>query len=182
MQFRQPSVNSLEPPELFFAVAEAAEKYIVYGAMNTFLTRMECLVNIRPIEVLNHAYKHGYPGLADKAAYCSLKEPLKDIASGLTHPGLVAKWLAYYDCFYQIVLHVDNSLAPTLAAKCPTITQAYADYSRAVNSDITAASKPPEGLCPNSYNCACRSLNWVRLTQKVQAKQAAIPKFSQVAI
>jgi len=39
-QFRQPSVSSLEP-ELFFAVAEAAEKYIVYGAMNIFLTRME---------------------------------------------------------------------------------------------------------------------------------------------
>jgi len=39
-QFRQPSVKSLEP-ELFFAIAEAAEKYIVYGAMNTFLTRME---------------------------------------------------------------------------------------------------------------------------------------------
>jgi len=39
-QFRQPSVKSLEK-EVFFAVAEAAEKYIVYGAMNTFLTRME---------------------------------------------------------------------------------------------------------------------------------------------
>ena len=39
-QFRQPSVKSLKR-KLFFAVAEAAEKYIVYGAMNTFLTCME---------------------------------------------------------------------------------------------------------------------------------------------
>jgi len=38
--FCQPFVNSLEP-KLFFAVAEAAEKYIVSGAMNTFLTRMD---------------------------------------------------------------------------------------------------------------------------------------------
>jgi len=30
-------------PNLSIAVAEAAEKYIVYGAMNTFLTRMQWL-------------------------------------------------------------------------------------------------------------------------------------------
>ena len=51
------------------------------------------LVDIRPIEVLNHAYKHGYPDLADRAAYCSLTQPLKDISRGLTHPGLLAKWV-----------------------------------------------------------------------------------------
>ena len=28
-------------PEIFFAVAEAAEKYIVFGAMNTFITHMQ---------------------------------------------------------------------------------------------------------------------------------------------
>lgn len=42
-QYRQPSVVNLET-EIFFAVAEAAEKYIVYGAMNTFFTRMHLLV------------------------------------------------------------------------------------------------------------------------------------------
>jgi hypothetical protein len=38
--FRQPSVIGMEP-SLFFAVAEAAEKYIVYSAMNVCLTRMQ---------------------------------------------------------------------------------------------------------------------------------------------
>jgi hypothetical protein len=38
--YRQPSVLDMEP-RLFFAVAEAAEKYIVYGAMNICLTRMQ---------------------------------------------------------------------------------------------------------------------------------------------
>ena len=41
-QYRQPSVLDLEA-KIFFAVAEAAEKYIVYGAMNTFLTCMQWL-------------------------------------------------------------------------------------------------------------------------------------------
>ena len=51
------------------------------------------LVNSRPIEVLNHAYKHGYTDLADKAASSSLTHPLKDIIRDLTHPGLLAKWV-----------------------------------------------------------------------------------------
>jgi hypothetical protein len=38
--YRQPSVIGMEP-SLFFAVAEAAEKYIVYSAMNICLTRMQ---------------------------------------------------------------------------------------------------------------------------------------------
>jgi len=51
------------------------------------------LVDSQPIEVLNHAYKHGYPDLADKAAYSSLAQPLENICRGLTHPGLLAKWV-----------------------------------------------------------------------------------------
>ena len=39
-QYRQPSVMTMTPENLF-AVAEAAEKYIVFGAMNTFITRMK---------------------------------------------------------------------------------------------------------------------------------------------
>jgi len=110
-QYRQPSVMDLEP-KLFFAVAEAAEKYIVYGAMNTFLTRMQWLafrfhkwrfcifiiinsqvVQDRPVEVLNHRYKHGYQDLANIAAYNSLAQSLGSVANGLTTPGLLATWV-----------------------------------------------------------------------------------------
>jgi hypothetical protein len=38
--YRQPSVLNMKP-RFFFAFAEAAEKYIVYSAMNTCLTRMK---------------------------------------------------------------------------------------------------------------------------------------------
>jgi len=119
-QYRQPSVMDLEP-ELFFAVAEAAEKYIVYGAMNIFLTRMQWLafrfhkwccifiifnsqvVEDRPVEVLNHCDKHGYQDLANTAAYNSLAQPLGSVIDGLTTPGLLARWVTLL-----LLLHVTN--------------------------------------------------------------------------
>ncbi|CAA7268730.1 unnamed protein product [Cyclocybe aegerita] len=39
--FRQPSVHDMQE-DIFFAVAEAAEKYLVYGAMNICITFMRC--------------------------------------------------------------------------------------------------------------------------------------------
>ncbi|KAJ3508787.1 hypothetical protein NLJ89_g5559 [Agrocybe chaxingu] len=39
--FRQPSVHNMQE-DIFFAVAEAAEKYLVYGAMNICVTFMRC--------------------------------------------------------------------------------------------------------------------------------------------
>jgi hypothetical protein len=112
VQYRQPSVMTMKP-EIFFAVAEAAEKYIVSGAMNTCITRMKwallfyrpsnrCnrtffshteIYNSHPIEVLNHCAKHGYADLAGTAAHESLSFPLDKIVQGLTHPGLLGKWV-----------------------------------------------------------------------------------------
>jgi len=43
-RYRQPNVRSLGP-DIFFAVAEAAEKYIVFGAVNVCMTRMRSVVS-----------------------------------------------------------------------------------------------------------------------------------------
>ena len=40
-QYRQPGMMDVKP-DVLFAVAEAAEKYLVFGAMNICLSRMEC--------------------------------------------------------------------------------------------------------------------------------------------
>jgi hypothetical protein len=40
-QYRQPAMMDVKP-DVLFAVAEAAEKYLVFGAMNICLSRMEC--------------------------------------------------------------------------------------------------------------------------------------------
>lgn len=40
-QYRQPNIAVDVQSEMVFAVAEAAEKYLVFGAMNSCLLRME---------------------------------------------------------------------------------------------------------------------------------------------
>ncbi|KAF9472219.1 hypothetical protein BDN70DRAFT_771055, partial [Pholiota conissans] len=69
--YRQPSMVNMDA-DLFFRVAEAAEKYVVYSALSVCITRMEQCVAKKPLEVLNHTVLHGYVGLADKAAELSV--------------------------------------------------------------------------------------------------------------
>ncbi|KAF9480739.1 hypothetical protein BDN70DRAFT_978006 [Pholiota conissans] len=94
-QFHQPSVMKT-PILLFFDLATAAEKYVVYAAMNVCLTRMYYeLYASHPVKVLNHAANHGYVELADKAAIktMSLLNPLRDTLGGLTDPKVAVKWV-----------------------------------------------------------------------------------------
>ncbi|KAF9472184.1 hypothetical protein BDN70DRAFT_770309, partial [Pholiota conissans] len=65
--FRQPNIVQLKFT-VFFGGAGAAEKYVVYGAMNVYITRMWQMIDEYPIEVLNHSTKHGYPDLGNLAA------------------------------------------------------------------------------------------------------------------
>ncbi|EDR01410.1 uncharacterized protein LACBIDRAFT_295590 [Laccaria bicolor S238N-H82] len=94
---RQPSVLNLEF-DLLFALAEAAEKYEVYGAMNTCNIRMHYVVEQKPMEILNYALKHGYTDLADKAAPVTVSAPsaLTLAAQILTVPGALVAWVNYY--------------------------------------------------------------------------------------
>ena len=50
---------------------------------------------VHPIEVLNHCAKHGYADLASLAARQSLSFPFDRIVKGLTHPGLLGKWVRF---------------------------------------------------------------------------------------
>ncbi|KAF9474357.1 hypothetical protein BDN70DRAFT_866306 [Pholiota conissans] len=94
--YRQPSVLSLEK-SVFFELAEAAEKYVVYGAMNTCITHMPQMVYLDHFGVLNHALKHGYWEIADNAAKRCLEvaTPLEDAVTKLTSPGVLQKWVLY---------------------------------------------------------------------------------------
>jgi hypothetical protein len=107
--YRQPSVMQMEP-NLFFKVAEAAEKYAVFGAMNLCVTWMQYaivsplsffqylmttshIVEDHPLRILNHSGKHGYTELSDKAAEISVRCSLADAGRQITHPGLLGKWV-----------------------------------------------------------------------------------------
>ncbi|KAF8166835.1 hypothetical protein BJ912DRAFT_1002095 [Pholiota molesta] len=86
------------------SVAEAAEKYLVYGAMNICMTYMHQVYSSHPVEVLNHCANHGYDALADKAAIVtiSLSNTIDKALGGLKDPGVAFKWMKYYGHWLQI--------------------------------------------------------------------------------
>ncbi|KAF9480737.1 hypothetical protein BDN70DRAFT_877175 [Pholiota conissans] len=96
--FHQPSATDLEA-DLFFKLATAAEKYLVYSAMSICSVRMHYeLYLTHPVQVLNHSENHGYSELSDRAApiTMSLPDPLQSSLKGLTNPTVAVKWVGIY--------------------------------------------------------------------------------------
>ncbi|KJA14455.1 hypothetical protein HYPSUDRAFT_49171 [Hypholoma sublateritium FD-334 SS-4] len=101
--FRQPLVMNMKP-DILFPLAEAAEKYQVFGAMNTCITRFYQLIKQYPLEILNHTYRHGYFDLANQVAIETISKPLDEIVRRLTHPGLLQRWVLYYDHWRKVAI------------------------------------------------------------------------------
>jgi hypothetical protein len=57
-QYRHPNMVDVQP-EVLFSVAEAADKYLVFGAMNICLSRMECAfpIGICSLTIANASFQ-----------------------------------------------------------------------------------------------------------------------------
>ena len=55
------------------------------------------MIKKHPLEILNHAYRHGYADLADLVGIETIGKPLDEIAKRLTHPGLLQRWVSIFD-------------------------------------------------------------------------------------
>ncbi|KAF9473682.1 hypothetical protein BDN70DRAFT_997532 [Pholiota conissans] len=152
--YHQPSMIDLDD-RLFFEVAEAAEKYIVYGAMNTCLTRMDQMPADYPFEVLNHCTKHGYPDLADQAAEESIKLPLRKAASKITCPDTLRKWLVYYDEWREAGKSAVALFEKKNSRKCRIWANIYTAYLRKLGTDPTAIDTVPK-FSLNEFNVECK--------------------------
>ena len=70
------------------------------------------LTEEHPLEILNHAYRHGYGDLADLVAIETIDKPLDEIARCLTHPGLLQKWVStFYFTRPNLALNLSNLLS-----------------------------------------------------------------------
>ncbi|KAF9472797.1 hypothetical protein BDN70DRAFT_997986 [Pholiota conissans] len=132
----QRALASLEDadPTLFFAVAEAAEKYSVSSAISACHARMEQLLADHPLEILNHSTLHNHPTLADKAAYQALSHPLSSTALKLTAPGLLSRYITYSATWlYTTTAILALFTSPTTAEHpCPRSAVLYAECHRAL--------------------------------------------------
>ncbi|TFK35744.1 hypothetical protein BDQ12DRAFT_725782 [Crucibulum laeve] len=79
---RHPSLNDIDF-QLLLKLAESAEKYEVYAAMNACNLRMSQMIHVHPVEILNHAIKHDYPYIIVKTTPFTLDLELQDVIARL---------------------------------------------------------------------------------------------------
>ncbi|KAJ7778595.1 hypothetical protein DFH07DRAFT_1056036 [Mycena maculata] len=99
---RHPALDEIVFPDLA-ALAEAAEKYQVFSAMNICRIRMRDVLPNHAPEVLAYAVRHDYPFLVHKAALLTFDVPLADVAARLP-AHVVPSWIKYIEA-YTKVLH-----------------------------------------------------------------------------
>ncbi|KAF8159394.1 hypothetical protein B0H34DRAFT_401999 [Crassisporium funariophilum] len=178
--YRQPLVVDMDHKTLF-AVAEAAEKYIVFGAMNICITRMYQVYEQYPIEVLNHCAKHGYQSLADKAAVKTIPLPHDQIALGLTHPGLTSRWLIYHSHWVKVGKE-GCRVSDDYPSSCPGVVDSKSRYPRNIFSNLLLSKIPPltQSACSGAY-CNCQRY-WNNVNDTVTNAVNSIPDFSSITI
>jgi len=99
---RHPSLDGA-PYKVVAPLAEAAEKYEVFAAMN--ICRMK-MVNFLPAHakgIMAYAAKHGYRDIVDKAAPLAVPLPIRDVVQ-LLPQHLAVQWLTYRQQLNDILL------------------------------------------------------------------------------
>ncbi|KAJ7028538.1 hypothetical protein C8F04DRAFT_1265865 [Mycena alexandri] len=97
---RHPALDTT-PFEILHPLAEAAEKYQVFPAMNICHIRLRDMVHEHPVEVAVYAAKHDYPYLVSQVAPMMLSMPPVDVIGML--PGyLVLPWIRYVQEWTQV--------------------------------------------------------------------------------
>ncbi|TFK24184.1 hypothetical protein FA15DRAFT_704830 [Coprinopsis marcescibilis] len=90
---RHPDLEDL-PFELVSAIAEAAEKYEVYPAMNVCRRRMRDFISTNPVEVCLYGARHSYDNVVTCTAQYAIFVPLKTVVP-LLPARLVVPWIDY---------------------------------------------------------------------------------------
>ncbi|KAF5380012.1 hypothetical protein D9615_006298 [Tricholomella constricta] len=98
---RHPDLESIEFTVLD-RLAEAAEKYQVYAAMNICKIRMKGTLPSHASQVMLYAMKHGYPDIMDLAAPILIARSLKDSSSNMPVQYLLP-WIMYHDAWLSVL-------------------------------------------------------------------------------
>ncbi|KJA19543.1 hypothetical protein HYPSUDRAFT_44094 [Hypholoma sublateritium FD-334 SS-4] len=183
--FRQPLVVKMDA-SMLFPLAEAAEKYQVFGAMNTCTTHIYHLIKLKehPLEILNHTYRHGYLDLADEAAIETIGKPLEEVVRRLTHPGLLRRWLLYYVHWRNVAAAAAKELPQYMTrpgANCTVWPSVKANYMLAVIGNSWSQNYALDhGQNPcNVGSCNCARII-VLFQERLSLGIKSIPKFSEV--
>ncbi|KDR76653.1 hypothetical protein GALMADRAFT_96381 [Galerina marginata CBS 339.88] len=118
---REPEIENLEFDTLA-ALAEAAEKYEVFHAMNVCKLQMKSFISKYPLKVLEHSARHDYPTLIQDAVPNLVRLPMADVAEHLPSRYIIP-WIRYrglWDSFFDDAVKSAMELriySPTYNAK-----------------------------------------------------------------
>ncbi|KAJ7759376.1 hypothetical protein DFH07DRAFT_957985 [Mycena maculata] len=186
---RHPSLDTT-PFEVLEPLAEAAEKYQVFPAMNICHIRMRDMVNDHPVAVAVYAAKHDYPYLVSEVAPMMLSMPPVDVISMLP-PYLVLPWTRYVqewtDILQTIALadvssavgsHLNgqncNRVWPVFALGCMQRLGAGVHTLRSLDKVFDISTERAMLGVPN--DCCTNALKEWR--ERIEAGIAQIPKFN----
>ncbi|KAJ7165510.1 hypothetical protein C8R43DRAFT_986592 [Mycena crocata] len=82
------------------ALAEAAEKYVVYSALRPCRTRMNESIRDHPLEVLDYAMKHRHFDIANEATRESMGATIESAMSAL-EPEVSKKWIIFHQNWHR---------------------------------------------------------------------------------
>ncbi|RDB27139.1 hypothetical protein Hypma_004596 [Hypsizygus marmoreus] len=104
---RHPDLDSI--PFIHLArVAEAAEKYEVFPAVNICKIRMRGVLPRHPLEIACYADRHGYRDIIKEVEQPLLDIPLEETVEGLT-PSMVVGFVQFYQSWNTTILNAVKS-------------------------------------------------------------------------
>nr|GAT54404.1 predicted protein [Mycena chlorophos] len=165
---RQPDLTTLAFPVLA-DLAEAAEKYQVFAALDICRIFMGNGLQDNALTVLNYAVRHDYLEIADEAAPLTVSLPLDEIGKHM-HPNYMGSWLRYY-AEWQKILELASSegwrIGHTSACRITSNVPACPHWNSARQSVLTRLGARPGALndlasifttAHGLYPCAIESL------------------------
>ncbi|KAJ7447032.1 hypothetical protein B0H11DRAFT_2083098 [Mycena galericulata] len=180
---RQPDLSRRKFDTLA-GLAEAAEKYLVYSAMDVCRIRMGLHVLDHPAGVLAYSIKHDYPELRDVAVPLTLTMPLSNMKVLLQDaPYAFIAWAQYREGFIE-VMH--SSLVPTAVILhrggmkscgvwgdfyCAILERFSLDSIREFSSLIDEHKHQLDGC----HQCTVRAESWAK---SVTHRLSTLPLFS----
>ncbi|RDB27170.1 hypothetical protein Hypma_004586 [Hypsizygus marmoreus] len=173
---RPPRVADLDF-EVLVPLAEAAEKYEVFSAMEFCYIQISATLPEHAAAILTYAAKHGYAELVDAAAPLLISFPLGDIATSLPE-NLLSSWIRYYGEWIN-VLQKACAFDPPILDPFPVPTSIGEAMDSARRREVVAKWKSDRCSEVLAHSLGGKVSSLQDLPRVLKTVTSAVPKISK---
>jgi len=181
---RQPQ-SSVFKFNILSQLAEAAEKYMVFSAIEVCRIHMKEAIADHPLPVLRYAAIHSYPELSDSAAPRTISLSLVEAEKSLHDtPKIFLAWLRYRECWLTVLRSTLDRSMVTVShghGRCQGWLNIYHSLLARIGLDLGKMRDVDRFFeLQESWQSYCGPCNEAARTWRVTVHQriAGIPKFS----